>query len=259
MKIWQDTTVSNNILVVWLSILTFVPATLADGQNQQARAVQHLRAGQSALQAERWDEAEREFKAAIDLDPLLELAHYGLGQTYMATKRYVEAVRAYVATRDAFHRAAGEQITNTVEAERRLDDQIRSLRDTRRALESGRLRSSGVNVATKLGEIDDQIRQLEATRRREGSSAPVTPAYISFALGSAYFRTSAFADAEREWRAAVAAQPDLGEAHNNLAVVLMLTGRFDEAEREVQLAEKSGHRVSDAFKAELKARKAGKG
>ena len=39
----------------------------------------------------------------------------------------------------------------------------------------------------------------------------------------------------------------------------MLTGRLDEAEREVQLAEQSGHRVSDAFKADLKARKAGKG
>ena len=39
----------------------------------------------------------------------------------------------------------------------------------------------------------------------------------------------------------------------------MLTGRLDEAEREIQLAEKSGHRVSDAFKADLKARKAGKG
>ena len=60
----------------------------------QKRAVQHLRAGQEALQSERFDEAEREFKSAIDLDPLLELAHYGLGQTYMATRRYVEAVKA---------------------------------------------------------------------------------------------------------------------------------------------------------------------
>ena len=234
--------------------------SLLEAQTHQTRAaVEHLRTGQAALQSEQFDEAEREFKRAIALDPLLELAHYGLGQTYMATKRYVEAIRAYVATRDAFHSSAGEQITNNVEAERRLEDQIRSLKDTRRALESGRLRSSGMNVVAKMNQIDDQIRQLEATRRRDPSGAPVTPPYISVALGSAYFRTNAFADAEREWRAAVAAQPDLGEAHNNLAVVLMLTGRFDEAEREVQLAEKSGHRVSDAFKADLKARKAGKG
>jgi len=87
----------------------------------------------------------------------------------------------------------------------------------------------------------------------------VTPPYISLALGSAYFRTSAFPDAEREWRAAIQVNPKLGEAHNNLAVVLMLTGRLDEAVQEVDLAEKSGHKVSDAFKADLmKARKAGK-
>jgi tetratricopeptide (TPR) repeat protein len=258
-EFWQDTIVLGRTLLGAIALVAFLPAVSALAQNEKGRAIQHLRAGQTALQAERWDEAEREFKAAIALDPLLELAHYGLGQTYMATKRYVEAVRAYVATRDAFHRAAGEQITNNVDAERRLDEQIRSLRDTRRALESGRLRSSGMNVVAKMNQIDDQIRQLEASRRRDATGAPVTPPYISIALGSAYFRTSAFADAEREWRAAVAAQPDLGEAHNNLAVVLMLTGRFDEAEREVQLAEKSGHRVSDAFKADLKARKAGKG
>ena len=78
-------------------------------------------------------------------------------------------------------------------------------------------------------------------RRRDGA-APITPTYISVALGSAYFRTNAFADAEREWRAALQVDPKLGEAHNNLAVVLMLTGRFDEAEREVDLAEKSGHK-----------------
>ena len=242
------------------AVLTLAAAAGLHAQTAQSRnAVQHLRAGQDALQSERWEEAEREFKQAIELDPLLELAHYGLGQTYMAMKRYVEAVKAYTGARDAFHKAAGDQITNSVEAERRLDDQIRSLRDMRRGLESGRLRSSGTNQVTKLGEIDDQIRQLEAMRRQDRASAPVTPAYISVALGSAYFRTGAFPDAEREWRAALEANPKLGEAHNNLAVVLMLTGRFDEAEREIQLAEKSGHKVSDAFKADLKARKAGKG
>jgi tetratricopeptide (TPR) repeat protein len=247
-------------LVIGLLLLAPCIGTAA-AQSNQARAVQHLRAGQDALQRESWEDAEREFKRAVELDPLLELAHYGLGQTYMATKRYVEAVRAYVATREAFHRAVGDQLTNKIAAEQRLDDQIRALRDQRRAIESGRLRASGTNVTTLLAQIDDQIRQLEGMRRRDSTvGTVVTPAYISVALGSAYFRTNAFPDAEREWRAALAANPKLGEAHNNLAVVLMLTGRFDEAEREVGLAEKAGHKVSDRFKDDLKAAKAkGKG
>jgi tetratricopeptide (TPR) repeat protein len=249
------------ILAASLLMAASLPMAAA-AQSNQARAVQHLRSGQNALHREQWEEAEREFKTAIELDPLLELAHYGLGQTYMATRRYVEAVRAYTATRDAFHRAVGEQVTNQVEAERRLDDQIRSLRDQRRAVESGRIRTStSSNVASVLAQIDDQISQLEGMRRRDSSTGtPLTPAYISVALGSAYFRSNSFPDAEREWRAALQANPKLGEAHNNLAVVLMLTGRYDEAEREVQLAEKSGHKVSDRFKDDLKAARAkGKG
>jgi Flp pilus assembly protein TadD len=51
---------------------------------------------------------------------------------------------------------------------------------------------------------------------------------------------------------------DHGEIHNNLAVVCMVTGRYDEAEREVQLAEKAGFRVSPAFKEELTAKRARK-
>src|SRR5687768_12376268 len=180
---------------LFLALLLFLVPGIENATAQdRTRDVQHLRAGQNALQREQWEEAEREFKRAIELDPLLELAHYGLGQTYMATKRYVEAVRAYVATRDAFHSAVGEQITNRVAAEQRLDDQIRALRDQRRAIESGRVRTStSANVTSVLAQIDDQIRQLESMRRRDSSTgAPITPAYISVALGSAYFRNRAF-------------------------------------------------------------------
>jgi Flp pilus assembly protein TadD len=238
-----------------LCVLVLSPVPMGGAQTAQTRAVQHLRAGQEALQNERWEIAEREFKEAIEFDPLLELAHYGLGQTCMATKRYVEAVRAFVGTREAFQRGAADQMVNSLDAERRVEDQIRTLKDQRRALESGRYRTP--NLQTTLIRIDDQIRQLEAGRgRKRDGSAPVTPAYISVALGSAYFRTEAFADAEREWRAALQTNPKLGEAHNNLAVVLMLTGRFEEAEREVDLAEKSGHTVSDRFKQDLKVAKA---
>ena len=36
----------------------------------------------------------------------------------------------------------------------------------------------------------------------------------------------------------------------------MLTGRFDEAEREIKLAEKNGFKVRESLKQDLKARKA---
>ena len=62
-------------------------------ESKQVLAVQHRRAGQQALQVERWEEAEREFKTAIEFDPLLELAHYGLGQSYMRRKSVANSER----------------------------------------------------------------------------------------------------------------------------------------------------------------------
>jgi Flp pilus assembly protein TadD len=81
---------------------------------------------------------------------------------------------------------------------------------------------------------------------------PDTPAWISLALGSAYFRSGSMSDAEREYLAALQADPKLGEAHNNLAVVYMLSGRYPQADAEIKAAEKSGFRVNPQLKEDLK-------
>jgi len=82
------------------------------------------------------------------------------------------------------------------------------------------------------------------------------PAEVSLALGSAYFRSGQLEPAEHAYRDAIKASGKMGEAHNNLAVLCMLTGRFEEAEREIKAAEKAGFPVSPRFKDDLKQRKA---
>ena len=59
-------------------------------------------------------------------------------------------------------------------------------------------------------------------------------------------------DAEHEYKAALQVDPNAAEAHNNLAVVLMLTRRFDEAEAEIKAAEKAGFRVNPQLKEDLR-------
>ena len=49
---------------------------------------QHFKRGMQALLGEQFDTAEREFSEAVTLDPLYDAAFYGLGQVYMATKRF---------------------------------------------------------------------------------------------------------------------------------------------------------------------------
>ena len=46
--------------------------------------------------------------------------------------------------------------------------------------------------------------------------------------------------------------PKFGEAHNNLAVIYMTSGRYKDAEAEVKAAEKAGFRVNPQFKEDLK-------
>ena len=70
-------------------------------------------------------------------------------------------------------------------------------------------------------------------------------------------------NAEKEYKTAIATNPKIGESHNNLAVVYMLTDRLSEAEAEMRQAEKVGYPVHPQFKqdpkaAQEKARKAAK-
>jgi Flp pilus assembly protein TadD len=65
------------------------------------------------------------------------------------------------------------------------------------------------------------------------------------------------AEAEQAYVATVAADPKVGEAHNNLAVVYLETGRYAEAEKAVKAAEAAGLRVQPALKEEIVRRKKG--
>jgi tetratricopeptide (TPR) repeat protein len=243
------------VLAVSLALLLCSAAQASDPAEQRRReAVAHYRAGQNALLGEDWMEAEREFREAIRLDPLLAAAHYGLGQVYMATKRYSDAVSAYASCRDAFHAQDSDRLMNEKAAEQRIEAQVRALRDYLRLLQSGRYKSGGLTVSA-IQRTETQIRDLERRKHRGEHSALETPPGVSLALGSAHFRNGAFSDAEREYRAALDVDAGLGEAHNNLAVVYMLSGHLDEAEKAVQQAERAGFRVNPQLKKDIEARK----
>lgn len=217
-------------------------------------AIRHYRAGKDALTHDLFGPAEEEFRLAVKLDSLLVAAHHGLGQTLMATKRYPEAVNAFLAAREAFRLGQVRSAGTEMAMQRRLDEQIKALQDESVA---ARGRVTGPNASAVQAYIDrneDQIRTLQSLRKRgEGGPLP-TPHWLSFALGSACFRSGDLIRAEEEYRAALSQKGDVGEAHLNLGVVCMLTGRLAEAGREIALAEKFGVKVPSGLKDELKTR-----
>jgi tetratricopeptide (TPR) repeat protein len=222
-------------------------------EGRRREALQHYRDGQEHLYSEAWEEAEREFLQAIKIDPLLTLAHYGLGQAYMGMKRYGQAVKAYIGCREAIHRLAMLSQSHEVAVDRIREQEIRELQDTLRAVRGGQVKAS--EPQSTILRLETRLRDLERTKYRTVSGQPETPAEVSLALGSAYFRNGSVPDAEREYQAAIKANSKMGEAHNNLAVVYMMTGRLGEAESHIKLAERAGFRVNPQFKADLKARR----
>jgi tetratricopeptide (TPR) repeat protein len=215
------------------------------------QALERYRAGQELLTSERYEQAAAEFTAAIQLDPLLTLAHYGLGQSYMALKRYASAIQAFTGTRDAYAKLGAMRQTNAMDSDRRLDDEIRELEDSLNRIRTGNMKGQSENSAVALG-IEKRLDDLKRMRqdRGRGERSPV-PAEVSLALGSAHYRNGQAPDAEREWLEAVRVNSRLGEAHNNLAVLYLLSGRKKEAEEAVKSAERARFRVNPQLKADI--------
>jgi tetratricopeptide (TPR) repeat protein len=212
------------------------------------QALERFRAGQELLTAERYEQAAAEFTAAIELDSMLALAHYGLGQANMGLKRYASAVQAFTGAKDAYARLATLRQSDMLAAQRLLDDEMRELRDSLQRVRSGQIKNAGPAIEQQL---EKRLEELETMRKGRGTDRFQTPAEVSLALGSAYFRNGQAQDAEREWVTAVASNPRLGEAHNNLAALFAMSGRKKEAEEAVKAAERARFRVHPQLKADI--------
>jgi tetratricopeptide (TPR) repeat protein len=218
-------------------------------EKQHRLALDHYEKGRDAMSAERFQEAVEEFKAAIQLDPLLTLAHYRKGQAHMALKEYAQAEHAFIACREAHATLAGMQLSNREEVERRRADEVDQLQNELQMIQQGTSKNQNPN---RPNQIQQSIAELERNRRKGGSEAPAPPAEISVSLGSAYFRQGKMDLAELEWKAATVANPKLGEAHNNLAALYLMSQKLDDAEKELELAEKAGYHVHPRLKDDIK-------
>lgn len=227
-------------------------------QQRLEESRKHYRAGEEFLISEAFEKAEAEFKSATDLDANYVMAFYGLGQARMSQKKYPGAVEAYSAARDLFLRGASNDRRTKAEKDKQLRDEIREMEQLISRVRSQQGRREAGSMEGQLVSLEQRLSVLRDQLGRDNAAAPQVPAEVSLGLGSAYFRQNQLEPAEQNYRAAIAADNKLGAAHNNLAVILMLTGRLDEAEREMKAAEKAGFTISPKFKEDLKQRQSAK-
>jgi tetratricopeptide (TPR) repeat protein len=211
----------------------------------QVEARRLLKEGQRLMSEDAFVEASRQFEAAIAQDPEMFMAHYGLGTARMATKEFPSAVTAFEAARQAFQARAEKNKHLMFRTQGAREDRMRKLRDAIR----GNQGSGQGRASMEIQEWEAELRSLELAAEDTGP-APLPPALL-LALGSAYFRTGRLPEAEREYKAAIDAQPKLGEARSNLAVILLMTGRAKEAQEQVKLAKKHGFKPPAGLVADI--------
>ncbi len=238
-------------------VLLLAGAMPAAAQSQPARmrARQAYEQGVEQMSRERFEQAARSFEFAVEVDPTFDMAFYMLGRAHMALKNYVLAIRALSTCRELHLAEASRVFQDGQDANGLRRERIMELEGFIRELEQ---RTQTDRVREQIRQFRERIRQLQAPSLDAGlQRIDAVPAYVWLSLGSAYFRSGNLAEAEKAYVAAVAADSKIGEAHNNLAVVYMETGRYDEAESAVKAAEKAGMHVPQALKDEIRRRKGG--
>ena len=246
------------IRLACLMALIGVSAHLLSAQPQRnqnrGRAMGPYRIGLEEMRSEQWEKASADFRNAIEIDPTFEMAYYALGRSLMPQKKYAEAVTALAKCRDLYTEQAGRQFSNQQDAQQYRRERLTELDEAIRQYQQG----------PQTAQTSESIRQLTENRRllqenvQRGTNISIemsVPSFVSMALGSAYFRLGSLADAEREYKAAITADPKTGEAYSNLAVVYLQTGRFDDAEKAVKSAEKTGFKVNPMLKDDIASRK----
>lgn len=225
-------------------------------QIAREEARKHYRAGETLMLEEAFEAAVREFRTAVKLDPDFALAHYSLGQALMTLVRYPEALEAFSDAHEILTRQSHTDQKGRAALQMRREDEIHQLEESLQRVQSGKIKDAGESSLYLEVGIQDRLRFLRESEHRGLESEARVPAELSLALGSAHFRLGQLESAEDNYRAAIRAKGELGAAHNNLAVIYMVTGRFEEARREIIAAEEAGFTVSSLFKEDLRTRAA---
>lgn len=144
---------------------------------------------------ERYDESEEEHKKFIEINPDIAEVHYSLGLLLNDLERYGEAEEEY--------RKTIELNTEYAEAHRALGILLYDLERYGEAEEEYK----------KTIELDPE--HAEAHRN----------------MGNLLYKLNKYKEAEKEFKKSIELNPKLAEAHNNYGILLQKLNRFEEAEK----------------------------
>jgi tetratricopeptide (TPR) repeat protein len=190
-------------------------------------ATAHCNLGLALYNQGRLDDAIREYRTALALDPRYATAHCNLGLALYNKGRLDDAIREYRAAIDLDPRLAQahNNLGLALYDQGRLDDAIREYR-TALALDP-RYAMAHNNRGTALkaqGRLDEAIEEYR-------QALAIAPRYVTAHnnLGTALEAKGQVDDAIQAYRTAIALDPRLAQPHGALGRALLKQGRFAEA------------------------------
>ena len=226
------------------------------GVSEIRQAERQCQTAMRALQTGNYDKAGEGFAKALALAPDYPPAHMGLGHVALARKDFAGALREYTSGRDAYgqygdalHQIEMDRYAKTQDEIRRLQDQLRDMANQARGVvgEGG----ASTNQQNMERTIEQQIQTLQAVPMPTEARDSGPPADVYFHLGNALFRLERYEEARVAWETCAQKNTKFPLVQNNLAVLYMKAGRYDDARHAIAEAERLGMTVNPALKADV--------
>jgi tetratricopeptide (TPR) repeat protein len=204
----------------------------------------------TAIRRDRPDRAEKEIRYCLDRLPEHQEAHFLMSQILYQRGEYARALDHILGAEAGYVKmAAALSALERQKLQKRSEDMLR-LSDEIAALEASAetVKNRGSCLPDKYdqalqGTKQDLTREEEERARSNADKKDDggLPAVYAYWHGNILFMLKERPAAEAQYRRALAKDPDLGEAYNNLINLLFMDGRLDEA-RET-LARAAAHKA----------------
>ncbi len=238
-------------------LLTVGPQAEALGKDRLKLARSQAAKAEKMVEKSEYVGAERLFRNAISIEPLLPTAYLGLGKALVGQQRYAEALdvleqaeQRYVEWEQAVQ--IGD-LTKRVVAERQLQS-IEDVRATISGRNSASSRGSSQPGQVGIGQLTPEKIQTEQflfRNHRELEGFHAIPAQVFYLEGISYLRTNQRTKGIEALRVCLLTNRRHYLAHYNLAVALFTQGEFDEAKTHLDSALKGGVEPHGNFVADL--------
>ena len=184
----------------------------------------------------RTDEAEKEYREAIRIDPDYVETHYNLGYLLGNLKRFEEAEEEY--------KEAIRIKPNYTEAHSNLGVLLKSLERYEEAeeeyREAIRINPNLAEAHNNLGNLLDDLKRFKEEEEEYKEAIRINPNLVEahYNLGNLLGDLKRFEEAEKEYKEAIRINPDFAKVHGNLGLLYSRSEKKEEAKKELKIAKR---------------------